>query len=428
VIPPLVVEENHDLPIARLTVTALTGAIADPADRPGEAAFAAELARRAAGGRSRADLDVALESLGAELDVHADFDSITWDLEVLARNLQPAVALLADVILRPDLPEEEAEKLRRENHAALDELRDDDSSIARRFFARQLFGDHPYGRPLWGTDASIDLLGVESARRWLARSLASGNLLFGAAGDVDPAELSSLLQRRFGALRPGGAPAACPPDPAFPEGLRLLLVDKPERTQSQILLGHPAPRWADPDFLPLSVAATAFGGTFTARLMTEVRVKRGLSYGASARLGQGRGARSLAVTVFPSLDQTPETLALVLRLWREWIDHGLTDDEIAFARGYLASSFAFHVATPEDRLDLALALRVCDLPLDYAHTAVRRIQAVTVGEVRDAMARRLRPNDLAITIVTTANALRPMLSRQKDLPDLEIETLPYDSY
>ena len=145
-------------------------------------------------------------------------------------------------------------------------------------------------------------------------------------------------------------------------GLRLTLVDKPERTQSQILMGQPAPRWQHPDFLALQVATTAFGGTFTARLMNEVRSKRGLSYGASARVGQGRGAKALVVHVFPSLEQTPETLALVLGLWKTWVTDGVTDDEVEFTRGYLANSFAFSIATPEDRLELRTGLELAGMP------------------------------------------------------------------
>jgi zinc protease len=421
---PLLLEENHDLPLARVTMTILVGAALDPVERAGLTAFAAELTRRGAGGRSRAALDAALEGLGAELDVSADADSISFDLEVLSRNLDPALALFADVILRGDFTADEAERLQRETLAALDELRDDDSSLARRFFARQLFGDHPYGRPLYGTEASIATLSVEGARRTLERALSAGRVLFGAAGDIDPEKIRSTLARRFGVLREGGTPGDPPPDPDFPSTRRLLLVDKPERTQSQILLGHPAPRWSDPDFLPLHVAATAFGGTFTARLMTEVRVKRGLSYGASCRLSHGRGARGAVLAVAPSLTQTEETLELVLRLWREWVEDGLTDDEIDFARRYLAASFAFQVATPEERLDLALAVAVCGLPADYREHAVANLRAVTAAEVRAAMKRRLRASDLAITVVTTAKPLQKKLSKLVD----EVEIVAFDSY
>ncbi|MSP61066.1 MAG: insulinase family protein [Myxococcales bacterium] len=418
-------EENHDLPLARVTVTLRTGATSDPEGQEGLAAFASELCRRGAAGRGREALDAAFEGLGASFDVVVDHDAITFDVEGLSRNLDQAVALLADVLLRPDFPVAEADVLRRESHAALDELRDDDASLARRFHARHLFPAHPYGRPRSGTDASIDRLTAEGARRFFERAFAGGDLLFGFAGDLAPDRFQALLARHFGALRSGGAVHEVPPDPLFPSGLRLQIVDKPERTQSQILLGHPAPRWSDPDYLPLLVAAHAFGGTFTARLMTEIRVKRGLSYGASARMGLGRGAKAITVTVFPSLAQTPETLALVLDLWRAWVQDGVSDDEVAFAKTNLASAFGFQIATPEDRLDLAASVAVCGLPGDYRERFVPAVLAVEPAEVRAAMARRLHEKDLAITIVSTAKKLRPLLRK---LSFDALEVTPHDTF
>jgi zinc protease len=208
-------------------------------------------------------------------------------------------------------------------------------------------------------------------------------------------------------------------------GLRLTLVDKPERTQSQILLGQPAPAWGDPEFLALQVGTTAFGGTFTARLMNEVRSKRGLSYGASARVGQGRGPRSLITHVFPSLEQTRETLELVLALYRDWAKDGLTDDEVAFAKGYLANSFAFNIATPEERLDLRIAIALAGMPADHGATYVERVRKVTPAEVRHAL-RHLRPDDLELCIVSTAEELRPLLDGLLDPQSIEV--VEYDSY
>lgn len=424
----VLVEESRDLPLARLTVTLRDGSAGDPPGGAGLAAFSAELARRGAAGLGRQAIDERLESLGADLDVSIEPDCVTFDVEVLSRNVREAAALLADIVLRPDWPRAEAAKLRRETLAEIDELRDDDAQLARRFFQRRLYGAaHPYGHPMYGEQETVPRLDERRARDWLERALEGGRLIFGAAGDLSAAEFRAIVERRFGAVRSGGAPPAPPPAPPFPRGLKVLLVDKPERTQSQILIGHPAPRWADPDFLPLAVATCAFGGTFTARLMTEVRVKRGLSYGASCRAGQGAGQRPIAIAVAPSLEQTPETIELVLGLWRDWVERGVTDEEIAFAKGYLAQSFAFQIATPEERLDLALSTAVCGLPRDYAERRVAEYEAVEPAAVRAAMARCLRRDDLIVTIVTTARELRPKIAG-KIVPKDAIEVVQYDAF
>ena len=262
----------------------------------------------------------------------------------------------------------------------------------------------------------------------MTRAVSRGSMVIGAAGDVDPDRFATSVGRRFGALRPGAAPRAALPRPEIPDAPRVTLVDKPERTQTQIFIGQPAIAWNHPDFLPLIVATNAFGGTFTARLMNEVRVKRGLSYGASARLGQGRGPRALQVYVFPAIERTAETLGLVSDLWRTWVDEGLTDEELRFSRENLASSSVFDRVTPEDRLDMRVALLVCGMDADYADTLAERLRAITDEEVRFAMARHLTTTGLTVTLLATADQLAAQRATAWPPSLTAINTIPFDAY
>jgi len=424
----LLVEENHDLPLVRFQLALRVGAGDDAPDRDGLCNFATELMARGAGGRTRAEIDAAFDALGTSLDVMTDYDGVTFDVTVLPEKLESALALFADVIVRPDFPSDEAAKLRREILAQLDELRDDDGQLARRYFTRALYGAHPYGRTVLGTDATLRALALDDARAWHGRALHGGNVVFGVAGDVNSAEVEAAIGRHFAALPTGAAAPGARPTVSRRGGLKLTVVDKPERTQSQILIGQPAPRWHDADFVALQVATTAFGGTFTARLMEEVRSKRGLSYGASARLGQGRGAKSLVAHVFPSLEQTPETLELVLGLWRAWVEDGVTEAEVAFAKGYLAKSFAFTLATPEDRLDLRTALELAEMPKDTAETFIARVGKVTREGAVAALAKHLTGKDLEVVVVSTAEELLPRLEAAGVTKGMEVEVVAYDSY
>jgi zinc protease len=424
----LLIEENHDLPLVRFQVALRVGAGDDAPEHDGLCNFATELMGRSAGGRTRAEIDAAFDALGTSLDVLTDYDGVTFDITVLPEKLEAALVLLADVILRPDLPKSEAQKLKREITAQLDDLRDDDGQLARRFFTRALYGTHPYGRTVLGTDATLRAFGVDEARAWHGASVHGSNIIFGVAGDVRAAELEAAIARHFATLPTGAGGPGARERPARRRGLRFTIVDKPERTQSQILMGQPAPRWHDPDFVALQVATTAFGGTFTARLMDEVRSKRGLSYGASARVGQGRGAKALLAHVFPSLEQTAETLELVLGLWRAWVEDGVTEAEVAFAKGYLAKSFAFTVATPEDRLELRTALDLAGMPADSAQTFAARVGRVTREDAVRALREHLSVRDLEVVIVSTAGELLPRLEAAGVTREAVVDVVAYDSY
>lgn len=433
-------EENHDLPLCRVQVTMRSGASSDISEEGHDAErgtgcgvigatnFATELMRRGAGGMSRAALDEAVDALGASLQVLCWHDQVVFEVMALRENIDAACGLLADVLLRPEFSVDEGERLRRELQASLDDMRDDDGSLMHRFFGRELYGNHPYGRPVAGTAESMEQLSVEQARNWHRNHLTSGNVLFGAAGDLTASELTDLLGRHFSGIPAGPRRDAELKTAQAPVGRRLVIVDKPERTQSQIVLGHLAPAWRSPDFLPLYVATNAFGGTFTARLMDEVRSKRGLSYGASARLSTGRGARALYAHVFPSAEQTPETLELVLRLYEEWATAGLRPGELEFSRGYLQNSHAFTIQTPEDRLSLRTRLLLCNMSQDMVHGFPAQVGAVTAEDVRRAMSANLHPQDLLITLVATAKTILPQLQRIPALAGVPIEVVPFDSY
>jgi zinc protease len=424
----LLIEENHDLPIVRFSVSLRTGGADDPPELDGLTNFSTELMARGAAGKSRSTIDAAFDRLGATLQIQTQYDGVHFEFTALKDNLDAAVALLADILLRPDFPKDEADKLLRETAAQLDELRDDDSLLARRFLSRRLFGDHPYGRTLTGTVATMKKLDVTAARAWHGRALRGPGVVIGVAGDIEPDAARALVERHLAAL-PAGDPTAFGrphPFPAVRARTRLTIVDKPERTQSQLLFAHVAPNWNDADFDALQVAVHAFGGMFSSPLMDEVRAKRGLSYGASAMLGKGRGPRSLMMVVAPSLEQTAETVALVRKLFEDFAKNGLADDKIEFGRANLAESFAFSLATPEERLDLRITAELAGLPPDYVDRFVARVGAVTPAQARAAVARQLRPADLEIVIVATAKELRPRLEAAGLLHDVAVEVVAYD--
>ena len=446
--PGLILEPNPSLPLCRVQVTLRTGAASDAQPAPelglgtlppgglaGLCNYVTELQRRGAGGKTRAQLDDAIDALGATVQVLCWHDSVLFEAMALKEHIDAACGILADILSRPDFPDSESEKLRRELDANLDDLRDDDGSLAGRFFARALYGDHPYALPVGGTHDSIARYRVDLARAWFAHHLVQGNVVFGAAGAFSQDEAQVLIARHFTGAR------ALPVGPArsvdfatataTKKGrgrLRVVVVDKPNRTQSQIYLGQLAPHWHDPHYLPLLVSTTAFGGTFTARLMDEVRVKRGLSYGASARLGSGRGVRGLVVHVMPSAEQTGETLELILRLYREWAEGGLRPDEVEFSKGYLRKSHAFTIQTADDRLALRTRLLMCDMPQSYVTDFPDRIAQIDEKAIQKAMDASLRPDDLVVTLVATAKNVLPQLKKIAALKGADLEVVPFDSY
>jgi zinc protease len=426
----LIVEATRTVPLVRLVVASRSGSAADPRHREGLTNLAAEWARRGAGGRSRQATDAALDALGATLEVKTEPDSTRFEAEVLARNLEPLLALLADVIVRPTFAAAEFARTRNEVQAQIDEQRNDDRMLATRFFARNLYNDHPYGHPADGLRAALDACKADEAAAHFKRHFGGKNLVFAFSGDVDPEALPSLLARAFKGLDGSAAPPNPLElrDPVPPKGWRIQLVDKPDRQQTQLLFGHPGLRASDPDRLPLMVGLAAFGGHgMNATLMSEVRRKRGLAYGAYLTLHERRGVGDATGWVFSSTDKTVAMLKLVLKLYVTFMDKGLDEATVAFFARYLAGTHAAEMDAPAHRLDARVTAEIVGLPIDDVDTFSARVREVTAARVNAAIKRHVRARDLAITMVGTAATLKPKLVEAKVQPTA-IDVVPYDGY
>jgi zinc protease len=350
---------------------------------------------------------------------------MTFHGHCLTRNLPRLMQLAGDVLCRPRFEAREDEKLRRENLALLDDIRDDDGALASRFFEREALAGHPYGRSLLGTEETIARHDADGASRWWSRNVVKENLIVGLAGDIDEASARRLAAEAFGPLADGPAPPPLTlPTPPLPAGRRTILVDKPERTQSQVVIGHAGPPHAAPDWLPLHVGATAFGGTFSSRLMTEVRVKRGWSYGASAQVPRSKFGHAYRMRLAPSLEQAPAALELVQTLWSALVAEGVTDEEVDLATRFLEGRWAFEVDTAEKRLDDRIDTLLYGLPETFYREFPARVRAVGRDAVNDVFRRRLHPQS-GVTVVTgTASELEAPLRAVAG----EVEVVAWDSY
>src|SRR4051794_36181867 len=242
--PMIVVEPSPDTPLVWFEVAIRGGAALDPSGIEGLHRHAALLARRGAGGRNRAQLDDTLDSLGAALDIGVSRDAVSLSGLALARHLDAVIDLAADVLAAPVFAEDEHARLLRETPQVLDEIRDDDSALATRWFDWLCCPGHAYGRTSLGTETSLVRIERAASIELWRREVVPGNLVIGLAGDVDDAAAARIVQRLVERLPAAARPAiACDVPEQAASGRRLILVDKPDRTQAQLRIGHLSARY-----------------------------------------------------------------------------------------------------------------------------------------------------------------------------------------
>ncbi len=423
--PRLLVESRHDLPIVHFQVILLTGSLLDPQGKEGLTRLTARLLRRGTKHRDTRAIEDRIDSLGAELGIETSPSYIRLSGSVIKRSLSPMLQLVGELLHEPSLPESELGLLKRETHAALIELTDSDSALASTFFRRTLFRGHPYGRTSIGRHQTLDALTLEDVQQTYRERFAGAERIVAFAGDLTQAEAEQLAGEYLTQQTQSHVPRPLAPEPQERPGRHLVIVDKPERTQTQIQIGRLGTHPHDPDHTALSVGNAVFGGTFTSRLMRAVRSERGWSYGASSRLGIDRVRESFSMWTFPAADDAAPCIALELELMQNLVADGITDEELSFVQSYLVKSHAFAIDTPDKRLEQAIELQLLDLPMDYFSGYLQRIREITRESVNDALQRRLDPGNLTLCVVGTEGELG---ARLRQLPGLaSVEVVPFDS-
>ncbi|MET0339354.1 MAG: pitrilysin family protein [Polyangiales bacterium] len=420
----LLVEESHDLPLVHFQVVIPSGSIEDPQGREGLTRLTARLLRRGTLRRSTRDIEETIDALGAELSLETSPGFVRLSGSTIERSLEPILALAGELLSEPSLPEDELSQLKRETEAALLELTDSDQALAGMHFRRALFRGHPYGRPSLGTRSTLRGIDIDQVTARYREGLSSRPRLIAMAGAITPAR-GEMLARKYLLSRSDARPLVLPPEPTMPTGRHLRVVDKPERTQTQIQIGRLASHPHDDDHVALLVGNAVFGGAFTARLMRAVRSERGWSYGASSRVALDRVREAWNMWTFPAATDAVACIALQLALMEEWVDKGIDEKELAFAKSYMIKSHAFSIDTADKRLEQAIEVLLYDLPTDYYTGFTQHVEAVTLEQVNAALKQRLSPRDLIVSVVATDAELGDAL--RTELAPSSHEVVKYDA-
>jgi zinc protease len=422
----LLVESAHAVPLVSIVLALRSGCSVDPPGKEGLSRIATRMLRRGCEGLSSEQIDFRIDVLGGEMAVDTAPSTVAIHAQVISRNLDAFVDLLARILGTPTFPDDELARLKRETVAEIVEARDNDRVVAQKAMQRTLFEGHPYGRNPGGTTPSVEAIGRDDVVSFIRRCFVQGNVVVGFSGDVTGEQATALATKLVTALPAGPALIDDVPEPVARPGRHLLVVDKPDRTQTQILVGTLGTAPHDADHVALVVANAVFGGTFTSRLMREVRSKRGWSYGASARTVIDRRRQAWIMWTFPAAEDAAPCLKLTLELMDGWVKDGVTKREIAFIQRYLVRSHAFDIDTAAKRLHQALDVDLLGLPADYYTRWTDHVHAVDVASANEAVRARIHPADaLAVVVGTASQVLEPLRGAVSDLADTRV--VPFDA-
>ncbi len=422
----VLIEEDSRVPIAYVNVVIRSGAIADPEGATGLTTFLGSMMLRGTQRHTKEQIDLMLDQWGAQLGIETRTESTVVRGAVLSTKLPDFLELIGEILSLPVFPESEIRKLKAETLSNLLAMQGNDHALAARKFGQFLFQDHPYGRPLDGISSEVSRISreqlVHQHRNVFRRDVAQ--IL--AVGDVDSRVVRSWALRLESLLPKGDGPIARAVAPSLPTKRRLQIVDKPDRTQTQILIGQRGVTMKDPDYYALYLGNVAFGGgSFMSRLMQEIRVKRGWSYGARSAFRFSLQPRSWQVHLFPAENETPAALQYTIEMIESLRSKGITEKEFQLARQSSINSAAFLNDTPKKRIENRILESTLELPKGFFADFAKNLAKVTREEVNQALARFLNPESLTITVVGTASRLKQDLAVSSRVSAQHLVVTPY---
>ena len=270
---PVWVIESHEVPLVQVNLLVLAGAGDDPGGKYGLASLTAAMLTEGAGTRSSLAIDDEVDYLGASLTTASSFDASAIRLNAPVAQLGAALAVMADVALRPTFPQAELDRVRKERITAIQQARDDAESVVPLAFQRAVFGpQHRYGTAAVGTEASLTALSTADLRAFHQRWYQPTQARLIVVGDISATDAVARLDRVFGGWV-ATAPVRRAPVATAPQlqQRQIVIVDMPEAAQSQIRIGWVGVSRATPDFFPLEVLNTVLGGSFSSRLNQNLR-------------------------------------------------------------------------------------------------------------------------------------------------------------
>ncbi|HWE45473.1 MAG TPA: pitrilysin family protein [Caulobacteraceae bacterium] len=415
----VIVAPLHSVPLVTAEMTVDAGAATDPQRLPGVAEMASTLMTKGTTSRSAEEIARQIESLGGELGVGASYDGSQLSLVVKRDELDPAMTVFADVARNPVFASEELDRARQQTLAGIQVAMGNPSQLGAMVADRAVYGAAPYGEPSSGTQASVSKFTHDDVARFHAQWWRPDEATLVLAGDVTPEQGFALAEHLFGDWKPasGAKPAAPAPVGATPPP-RIVVVDLPHAGQAAVIVSRVAISRDDPRFYPALVAATVLGGGYSGRLNEEIRIKRGLSYGASGRIDFRRAPGPFIASTSTKNESAVQVVDLIVNEMKKLGTTAPGDAELAARKASIVGGFDRTVETTEDTANLLSRFTLYNVNLDEIGRYADHVKAVTPQQVQAIGAELFDPAQAQIVVVGDASVFLKALKAEH--PGVEV--------
>jgi predicted Zn-dependent peptidase len=395
----LLLLEKQGVPIVDFAAIVKGGSVVDPMGQEGLASVTAGLLRKGTAKRSAQQFAADLDFIGAEFGADASADYSAISSEFLAKDLDKGLDLFSDALLHPAFAQAEVDKLLAQEIDGIKAAKDEAQSVALNYYYGYLFSKHPYGRPGGGDELSLARIKRDAITKFYETNYTPGNTILAISGEFNSAQMRAKIEQALGGwtAKPSALPAVPAPIPV--KGKKLLLVDKPDSTQTFFVLGNVGTAENDPDRVAIRVVNTIFGGRFTSELNDALRVESGLTYGAAAFFDSRKEPGAFAIYSYTKNESTVQAIDLALQVLAKLHKDGVTAEQLASAKAYIKGQFPPSIETSEQLAKRIAANEFYGLGDDEINKLEERIDAVTPEIAKQVIAKHFPEDNLVFMLI-----------------------------
>ena len=409
--------EKRGVPIVSFAAIVKTGAAADPAGQEGLASATAGLLRKGTKARTAQQFAADLDFIGGTFDAEANADFTSISAEFLTKDLARGLDLLTDALLHPAFAQTEVDKLLAQSIDGVKGAKDDAQNVILLYYYGYLYGARPYGRPDGGDEDSLKHIQREGILKFYDAHYAPGNTLLAVVGDFNAAEMKKKLEEALGAWPAKTAPAVAIPATASVKGKRLLLVDKPDATQTYFAIGNVGTRITDPDRVAIRVVNTVFGGRYTSLLNEALRIESGLTYGAQSFFDSRKEPGPFAMFSFTKNETTTQAIDLALKVLQDLHKNGLTEEQLKSAKSYIKGQFPPTIETSNQLARRIAQYEFYGLNDDEVNQLEARVDAVTPEIAKQVIQKHFPSDNLVFVLIGKTSAIGPAVKKYAEKED-----------
>jgi len=415
----VIVIDRPGTPLVTAQLVIKNGGEVDPPELAGIGNMLADLVTKGTEKRTATQIAEAVEALGGSLYSSARWDSTRMGVDVMSSKIGPAVEILADVVRRPNFKEEEIERLRQQTLDDITIELGEPGSIARYVAARVVFGDAPYGQPLAGTTETITRISRADFVKYHGRWYRPDNAILVFGGDIRSKAAFALAQEYFGDWKKPAEPLPnlAAPKPVASAAPRVVVIDKPDAGQAAVLVARAGIERTNPDYFGGLVANSVLSG-YSGRLNQEIRIKRGLSYGAGSLLDTRRGIGPFVASAQTKNQSAVQVADLLLGEVGRLATGPVFDVELNPRKAVVVGNFARNLETAAGLVSQVATLAVYGIDFNEINRYIGNVQGINAAAVQKFAASHLDAKSTSVVIVGNAKEFLPDL--RKEYPQVDV--------